>query len=295
MSVVTESVEAVDAWQPKRAGIPNRLIHIFCPKQGQTDGMPLLCRASRASAEKLNPDFRCELFGRKEMNEFVRTEFPEYEEVFHSFARPIQQFDFFRYLAVYRLGGIYLDLDIFLARGLKPLTKFSCVFPFEELTVNTYLRRRLGIDWELGNYAFGAEAGHPFIKAVIENCVRAQRDPGWGMELLRDIPAPFREQFYVTNTTGPGMVTRTFAENKELQSSVTILCPEDVCDESGWHQVGDYGVHLMNAAWRKRESFIRARLARYWENNLRKRYHAESQRLGPTRPGPWQTEVYRGQ
>ena len=53
-----------------------------------------------------------------------------------------------------------------------------CVFPFEELTLSRLLRHH-GIDWEIGNYAFGAEAGHAFLEAVIENCVRAQRDrPG---------------------------------------------------------------------------------------------------------------------
>ena len=42
------------------------------------------------------------------------------------------------------------------------------MFPFECLTLSRYLRERHGIDWQIGNYAFGATKGHPFLKAVID-------------------------------------------------------------------------------------------------------------------------------
>ena len=134
-----------------------------------------------------------------------------------------------------------------------------------------FLRRRLGIDWEIGNYAFGAAPGHPFIKAIIDNCVKAQENPSWGVQMLEGIPTPFRAQYFAPNTTGPGLVSRTLAERRELRGTVTVLFPDDVCDERTWHRFGDFGVHLMSASWRKRESFIRARLARYWETRRRKR------------------------
>src|SRR5438105_2901732 len=35
------------------------------------------------------------------------------------------------------------------------------------------------MDWDLGNYAFGAAAGHPLLRAISDNCVRAQTDLGW--------------------------------------------------------------------------------------------------------------------
>ena len=102
------------------------------------------------------------------------------ERYFIRFAVPIQRYDFFRYLAIYHLGGFYFDMDVFLASGLSDLLDFGCVFPFEELTINMFLREQYGMDWEIGNYAFGAAAGHPFIHAIIKNCVKAQRDPEVG-------------------------------------------------------------------------------------------------------------------
>lgn len=269
--------------------IPQRIIHVYCPPAGYPPGLPLLYKAGLASASLLNPDFEHELFDREKMEAFLKDEPASHRRAMESFRFPIQRFDFFRYLAVYRLGGIYMDLDVILARSLKPLLSCGCVFPFEELTLSSYLREAYGMDWDLGNYAFGAEAGHPFIKAIIENCLRAQEDPPWAGSMMRGIPRAFRKQFFVVNTTGPGLVSRTLAENVELQRSVAVLFPDDVCDEKTWHRFGDYGLHMMNASWRKRGSFLYTRLSRLWESRRRRTLLRRSKSLGPSRPGKWKT------
>jgi inositol phosphorylceramide mannosyltransferase catalytic subunit len=267
--------------------IPKRLIHIFSAPPGANPDLPLSCKAAQCNARLLNPDFEYIFFNREKMERFLDIEFPEYREVFNSFRFPIQKFDFFRYLAIYRLGGFYMDLDVFLARSLDSLRDSSCVFPFEELTLSDFLRENHGLDWEVGNYAFGAEPENPFIKAVIDNCVRAQKEPVWGIQMMQGIPSAFQEQFYVPNTTGPGLVTRTLGEQTKLRKTVSVLFPLDVCSEQTWHRFGDYGVHLMQASWRKRDSFLRRRLARLWENRKRERLLRESKILGPLRSGEW--------
>ncbi len=270
--------------------IPKRIIQVFCAPPGQDSRLPLLYEAARVNAMALNPDFEHLLFDREKIDCFVKTQFPEYQEVFASFLFPIQRLDFFRYLAIYRLGGFYMDLDVFLARGLKSLLKFSCVFPFEELTLNRFLRKHHRMDWEIGNYAFGAERGHPFIKLVIDNCVRAKEDPSWGLQMLKGIPRPFWGQYIAPNTTGPGLVSRTLAEHPEVHSSVTILFPDNVCDQRTWHRFGQFGVHLMNSSWRGRDGFIRTRLARLWQWWSSHRLMRHSERIGASRPGQWNTQ-----
>jgi hypothetical protein len=270
--------------------IPERIIHVYSPPAGCSAGLPLLYRAALANATLLNQEFEHVLFDRDKMEAFLKDEPASHQRAMRSFRFPIQRFDFFRYLAVYRLGGIYLDLDVILARSMEPLLQKGCIFPFEELTVSSYLRSEHGMDWELGNYAFGAEPGHPFIKAVIENCIRAQEDPSWAVSLMRGIPRVFWKEFFVVNTTGPGLVSRTFAENPGLRSRVTVLFPDDICDERVSHRFGDYGVHLMNASWRKQGGFVYVRLARYWEVWRRRRLLRESKKLGPSRTGNWNVE-----
>jgi inositol phosphorylceramide mannosyltransferase catalytic subunit len=263
-----------------KSGIPARII-----QTGRNRDLPLLAKAAVANLKCLHPDFEYQFFDDHQVSAFVQSEFPEYREVFEAFPLRIQKYDFFRYLAVYRSGGFYFDLDVFLAMGLNGLPSASCVFPFEELTISRYLRRQ-GMDWEIGNYAFGAVAGHPFLHAAIENCVRAQRSPEWIEPMMRGIPRLFRAEFYVLNTTGPGLLSRTLAENPELAKGVTILFPDDVCDELTWHQFGNFGVHLQEGSWRSEDRYVRRKLANLWEARARRRLHGESRGIGKSRQVP---------
>src|SRR5437660_9717148 len=235
-----------------RPQVPKRII-----QTGKNRNLPLQQRAAAASVKLLNPDFEYLFFDDEQVEDFVVREFPEHRIVFHSFRFPIQRFDFFRYLAVYRYGGFYFDLDVFLAEGLVSLLDSGCVFSFERLNKNRFLRDTYGMDWDIGNYAFGATTGHPFLRTVIENCLRAQRDPDWVRPMMRGIPQHSRDDFYILNTTGPGLLSRTLAENAALAEMVTVLFPRDACDSHSWHCFGDLGFHLMEGSWRKQQGFLR--------------------------------------
>src|SRR5262249_53198499 len=162
-----------------------------------------------AGIKLLNPDFDYLFFDDLHVEQFVDAEFPQYRHVFESFPIRIQRYDFFRYLAIYRLGGFYFDMDVLLSSSLMELLDYGCVFSFERLTVNEFLRDELGMDWEIGNYAFGAAPGHPFLHAVIQNCIRAQTDKQWRDVMLGSLPRGLREELFVVCTTGPGLVSRT--------------------------------------------------------------------------------------
>ena len=151
----------------------------------------------------LHPDWEHLFFDDPEVSRFMASESPLHQSVFNGFRYPIQRFDFFRYLAIFRLGGFYFDLDVLLSRPISDLISYEAVFPFEELTLSRYLRRQYGMDWEIGNYAFGAAAGHPFLEAIIKNCVRAQKHPEWAEAMMKSIPRMFRGGSFVLATTGP--------------------------------------------------------------------------------------------
>jgi hypothetical protein len=258
--------------------IPSRII-----QTGKSAALGLREQACVAGLRALNPDFEYLFFDDAAVERFIRDEFPEYQVIFGKFAYRIQRYDFFRYLAVYRLGGFYFDLDVFLAKSLEALRQHSCVFPFEEVSINPYLREKRGMDWEIGNYAFGAAAGHPFLKAVVTNCVRSVEEPDWAEVMMNDLPWFFRSESEVLNTTGPGVLSRTFAENLELRSEVTILFPDDICDQTHWHQFGDYGVHMMDASWRAKGSFWRRRLSNLWQAKTYQNAIKDSRKMGGKR------------
>ncbi len=261
--------------------IPRRII-----QTGRHAPPPLAHRAAIANLTLLNPGFEHLYFDNPGVDAFVREQFPEYVDLFNAFAFPIQKYDFFRYLAVYRYGGFYFDLDVFLAEGIETLRDKGCVFPCEGLTFSRFLRDR-GMDWQIGNYAFGASAGHPFLRAVIDNCVRAQREPAWVAPMMKGMPGLSRDQFRVLNTTGPGLLSRTLAEDSALGASVSVLFPDDVCDVNGWNRFGHFGIHLMDGSWRSPgRGRLLNRLAQRWEDWVMRGLIRESARLGKTRQGP---------
>jgi hypothetical protein len=260
------------------SAIPKRII-----QTARSQELPLKAKTAVAGLRALNPDFEYLFFDDAQVVTFIEKEFPQYRSIFESFRFQIQKYDFFRYLAVFRLGGFYFDTDVFFAAGLSELLGRSCVFPFEELTLSRYLRREHQMDWEIGNYAFGAAQGHPFLDAVIQNCVRAQREADWVKPLMSGIPSLFHSEFYVLNTTGPGLLSRTLAENPDAARRVTVLFPEDVCDERTWHQFGHYATHAMEGSWRTKGNYFRRRVANLWEARARRQGLAESRKAGKTR------------
>jgi hypothetical protein len=248
----------------------------------KTRELSLKQRAMQANLRLLNPGFDYLFFDDRDVERFVRKEFPQYLRVFEGFRYRIQRYDFFRYLAVFHFGGFYFDLDVILASELSPLLAQGGVFPFEGLTYSRHLRA-LDMDWEVGNYAFGASSRHPFLEAVIENCVRAYDEPRWVDVMMEGTPALSRAEYFVLNTTGPGLVSRTLAESRGPAAAVTVLFPEDVCDTTQWNRFGGYGIHVMEGTWRPSSSYVRRRLAQRWEVWRMSRLIRQSRKLGPKR------------
>ena len=258
--------------------IPKRII-----QTAKSLDLPLASKAAVANVKLLNPGYEYLFFDDAQVEKFIDTKFPEHRGIFDSFPVRIQKYDFFRYLAIYHYGGFYFDIDIFLADSLDGLLGLACVFPFEELTIHRFLRDQYGMDWEIGNYAFGAAPGHPFIKAIIDNCIRAQKEPNWIKPMMASTPNIYGDDYYVLNSTGPGLVTRTLAEFPDAAKHVNILFPDDVCNPQNWHNFGNYGVHLQGASWRKPRGLIQRLMIRLWESYAWNKAMAESKKLGGKR------------
>jgi hypothetical protein len=252
--------------------------------------LPLLLQSAIGNVRLLHPGFEYRFYSDAMIEAFISEHFPEYEAEYFSFPVRIQRYDFFRYLAIYQFGGFYLDTDVFLLRDLTPLLALESVFPFEELAARPYFWKSLHMDWQIGNYAFGAEPGHPFLAAVIENCLRAKHQPSWVEPMMEGVARIMRENVYVLNSTGPGLLSRTFGENPQFGESVTVLFPDDVCDCSSWNQFGHYGVHTMTGSWRSTSNVVRRLLTRMWNERNVRRIVAEGRVRGKTR-GPGQETI----
>jgi mannosyltransferase OCH1-like enzyme len=157
----------------------------------------------RASWKALNPALDHRFYDDAACLQFVCAEFPQYVGLYRSLPFAIQRADLFRYLAVYRHGGIYADVDM---ECLRPIARFlacpGALFSVEaQLTARR--QRELGYarPYQIANCMFAAPPRHPFLRAIIERAAALCAQP---------ISSPAE----VEDTTGPRMLTRLFYETQ---------------------------------------------------------------------------------
>lgn len=192
--------------------------------------------------KNLHPGWEWRFFSDADCNAFISKEMPVYEEFYHAYKRPVMRADCFRLLAVYHLGGFYLDTDFLLAYPLDPLCIHKAVFPWEQTIRAKRFQKRFP-EWQrtvekpriMGNYAFGSEAGHPFLKALIDELV--VRTECFEAEDCSDHDVMF--------ATGPDAVTSVYYRDQQRWSDVVTLSSP----RSGLGRFGDH--HVSGSWWQK--------------------------------------------
>lgn len=189
------------------------------------------------NVKKLNPNSKYMFFTDKDIDIFIKNKFPQYYSIFHNFPYTIQKIDFFRYLAIYYYGGVYLDLDILLFKSLNDIIDNNkCVFPLEFSKSSDKILHKQGFYGLIGNYAFYAPKNHPFIKKIIDNIVNKRID-------ITNSTNDNRK--YVYYTTGPVMVTQSYIDFY-FKNLIKIIQPFPFKKS----QFGNYGKHIKFGTWK---------------------------------------------
>ena len=163
--------------------------------------------------QQSNPEYSYRLFDDEDIKEFILEYYGEAIWGYYQRISPVYgaaRADFFRYLLVYQLGGVYLDVKSSLDQPLRDVLREEGRFiltHWDNLPGGQY--EGIGIFPEVaflprGEYiqwAIISVAGHPFLRAVI-------------LQMLRNIDEynPFRNGaglWGVLRTTGPVMYTKT--------------------------------------------------------------------------------------
>ncbi len=166
----------------------------------KTRALPERVQPYHASWPRLNPGLDVRFYDDADCRHFVATEFPHYLPVYEGFRFAIQRADFFRYLVVYRFGGLYADVDM---ECTRPMARFfatnGALFSIEaRLSAERQAELQYLHPYQVANCIFAAEPLHPFLGLVIDEVVAlaaARPDP-----VITD----------VENITGPRMLTRVF-------------------------------------------------------------------------------------
>jgi len=195
------------------------------------------------SIKRYNPHYKFMFFTDKDIDNFIKEEYPQYYSTYKRLPVIIQKIDFFRYIAVYHYGGFYFDLDM---TGLYPLDnilKYEFFFPVDSvLTPEKCASIRFkkycdkGYDYILGQYAFGAKPKHPFIKALIEG-INDNID-----KYINDFKTN-QTLHYVYASTGPDYVMNVYLDYKDKNQIHILEYPES-------QYFGKYAKHDHFGTWK---------------------------------------------
>ena len=172
-----------------------KIIH----QQWEGDALPdLLTQLARTWKEK-HPDWKYEFWDGGRMESFVRTHYPQLIDTYLEFRYNMQRWDAFRFLVLYKTGGLYVDFDY---ECILPVDDYvaeegKCYFSMEpeDHCVNFFGR-------ETFNGALMVTCpGHPFFKKIIDHIFLESKFE-YTNNMVRDVHA----------STGPVMLTDLYQD-----------------------------------------------------------------------------------
>jgi len=191
---------------------------------------------AQKSCKAIHSDYKYILWTHEDMDKFVKNEYPNFYKTYISYKYNIQRCDAFRYLVLYKYGGIYIDLDIVCKKSLNNFLHYDIVLPLCSSDSNMFTNGFLMIIPK-----------HPFFKYCIDqlpNYINSYSYLG--------------KFSHVMNSTGPVFLTNMI-KNYNKNSNMSIknmniltkkqfsgdcnVCNEDTCIG------GEYFDHLVGKSW----------------------------------------------
>ena len=188
------------------------------------------------SCKQLNPDFQHIVWTDKEMEQFVKEEYPDFYVTYKSYKYHIQRCDAFRYLVLNTYGGIYLDMDIVCNKKLTKLLHYDLVIA-PSISVNNIFT----------NSFFMAIPGHPFLGYCIDK-----------LSQYKNTYQYFGKHLHVMNSTGPLFITNRFNECNKFKNMYILTYKEfagdcNICNELVC-KGGTYFTHIKGDSWHEIDS-----------------------------------------
>lgn len=177
----------------QRPKIP-KIIHHVCD---YPDGVPKNLLALAATWKKYHPEWEQCFWNRPQMDNFVRTVCPDFEPHYRAFPHNVQRWDAVRYLILYHIGGMYVDLDYECFRAFDAVLngRTCCIAVEPTLNAKCY-----GLSRILSNALMAAVPGNRFMAHIIDELKALDLEGMAHLETWK----------FVLETTGPLMLTRVY-------------------------------------------------------------------------------------
>jgi len=211
---------------------------------------------------KLNPEYQYNFVDDDEIREFIGSSFPDYLQAFEKMDHGASKADLWRYLLMFKYGGVYADVDC------------KCVNPLREwIDPDAAYVTQLGVNKDVCQWLIISISGNPiFLRAAeraLDNVLNDTRRAEYcGFELhmgklkLRQQETRIKIEHYVLGLAGPPILQEA-AEDcfknqtcPEIFNHTQVVCTsgETSCNFKGnvKHEYGnkDYleGLNQLNAA-----------------------------------------------
>ena len=138
-------------------------------KDSYNDLQPYMLEASN-SWKSHNPDYEYKYMDDNQAKEFVLKEYgEEWSNIFNSLPVGVMRGDLWRYMIIYKYGGVYSDLDTICNEPISKWmpNKYSMIVCPEN-------------DRDFCQWTFAASAGHPFLKSVLDHIKEILKNPKYG-------------------------------------------------------------------------------------------------------------------
>jgi hypothetical protein len=206
----------------------------------------------------------------------MRAEFPDLLPIYDAYPRGVQRADLGRYCLLYRLGGLYADVDTICLSSAEPIAGEDRVILCEEPSEHAEPARDRAISRFYFNGTMASPAGAPFWGKLIELC---------------RLMAP-RSHFDVLETTGPLLLSAAveqWPDQQELSlNSPHLFSPLTVHGTPVREQPeGPHG-HLRLSQHLWRGTWYKTRRDGFW---TRKQARMRRVRHVATRPAPLTFEI----
>jgi mannosyltransferase OCH1-like enzyme len=133
--------------------IEKNIFQSWCTKK-----LPPLLEQKINFFRNLNPEYTYHLYDDDEMDQFVNEHYPgEIADCYNKLNIIVAKVDFWRYLILYKYGGVYLDMDSSIEQPLKELIKDE-----DEAIITAENNPAMYVQWAL---IFSKQ--HPILKQTI--------------------------------------------------------------------------------------------------------------------------------
>lgn len=158
-----------------------------------------------------HPTWEYRFWGKEDIEDFLEAEFPEFIPIYNAYPFNVQRWDAIRYLILYRIGGLYVDLD------------YECLEPFDSLLNGAICCMGMEPDLNavihdkpmiVGNALMASVPNHPYFKSMIEEMINGEKF------------STLSKSLQVMETTGPFMTTRLYEQYSD-KDDITLL-PADL-------------------------------------------------------------------